>query len=94
MVNKGPYHAQGLFKLKRTQCLTRNVSVILECAFLIFGNVRRHKVVQCVEVRLIYGLFLQNNCEKKIQIKKKTQKYSHRGSNSGPLACEASVITN
>merc|ERR1712121_355394 len=35
MVNKGPYHAQGLFKLKRTQCLTRNVSVILECAFLI-----------------------------------------------------------
>ena len=61
-----------------------------------FGNVRRHKVVQCVEVRLVYGLFLQNNCEKKkIQIKKKkTQKYSHRGSNSGPLACEASVITN
>ena len=35
MVNKGPYHAQGLFKLKRTQCLTRNVSVVLECAFLI-----------------------------------------------------------
>ena len=30
-----------------------------------FGNVRRHKVVQCVEVRLVYGLFLQNNCEKK-----------------------------
>ena len=63
-----------------------------------FGNVRRHKVVQCVEMRLVYGLFLQNDCEKKIQIKinkkKKTQKYSHRGSNSGPLACEASVITN
>ena len=34
MVNKGPYHAQGLFKLKRTQCLTRNGSVVLECAFL------------------------------------------------------------
>merc|ERR1712212_907209 len=35
MVNKGPYHAQGLFKLKRTRCLRRNVPVILECAFLI-----------------------------------------------------------
>ena len=35
IVNKGPYHAQGLFKLKRTQCLTRNVPVILERAFLI-----------------------------------------------------------
>ena len=34
-----------------------------------FGNVRRHKVVQCVEMRLVYGLFLQNNCEKKKQIK-------------------------
>ena len=34
-----------------------------------FGNVRRHKVVQCVEMRLVYGLFLQNDCEKKIQIK-------------------------
>ena len=37
-----------------------------------FGNVRRHKVVQCVEMRLIHGLFLQNNCEKnKNKLKKK-----------------------
>ena len=39
-----------------------------------FGNVRRHKVVQCVEVRLVYGLFLQNNCEKKNTNKKKNAK--------------------
>ena len=43
-----------------------------------FGNVRRHKVVQCVEMRLVYGLFLQNNCEKKIQIKKKKERKSIR----------------
>ena len=39
-----------------------------------FGNVRRHKVVQCVEVRLVYGLFLQNDCEKKYKKKKKKRK--------------------
>ena len=43
-----------------------------------FGNVRRHKVVQCVEVRLVYGLFLQNNCEKKIQNNKKKERKSIR----------------
>ena len=40
-----------------------------------FGNVRRHEVVQCVEIWSVYGLFLQNDCEKKkIQIKKKNAK--------------------
>ena len=39
-----------------------------------FGNVRRHEVVQCVEIWLVYGLFLQNNCEKKNTNKKKNAK--------------------
>merc|ERR1711863_88147 len=101
MVNKGPYHAQGLFKLKRTQCLPRNVSVVLECAFLILET--------CVVIKSCNaskcGWYMAFSCKiiakkkyklkkKKKKKKKKTQKYSHRGSNSGPLACEANVINN
>ena len=39
-----------------------------------FGNVRRHEVVQCVEIWLVYGLFLPNNCEKKNTNKNKLKK--------------------
>ena len=46
----------------------------------------------------VFFLLMQQSCLFAVNVclesPKKIGRYSHRGSNSGPLACEASVITN
>ena len=69
MVNKGPYHAQDLFKLKRTQSRTEASLCFCFVRFIRLGNRRRHKFDQCVEIRFNHALFLKSNCKKEIKIK-------------------------
>ena len=67
MVNKGPYHAQGLFKLKRTQ--SRTEASLWFCCVRICScwKLRRRKSVQIVKIWFESALFLQNNLQIKIK---------------------------
>ena len=98
VINKGPYHAQGLFIIKQT--LKSKVCGFL-CVF--FAKKGRFRFISGLpNISVFFPVFSFQHkwlmqrplCSKNMYKDKKRAKYSHRGSNSGPLACEASVITN